>query len=200
MKHILKKMIRWTVVKLRGYDRPLRDRFPKYEIGAGSYGPLQVRDWGEGSVLKIGNYVSIADGVKVFLGGEHRMDWVTTFPFNVLWDAGKMIKGHPKSKGDVVIGSDVWLGTEAMVMSGVSIGCGAVVGARSLVTKDVPPYAVVAGNPAQVVKYRFDQGTIDELMEIQWWNWDEQRIAKAIPALQNNNVHKFITGVKSGEL
>ncbi|HEX5127349.1 MAG TPA: CatB-related O-acetyltransferase, partial [Rhodocyclaceae bacterium] len=134
--------------------KTLQQRYPQYSIGRGTYGDdLLVRNWNEGTTLRIGNYCSIAAGVKIYLGGEHRTDWVTTYPFSALWPEAAHIEGHPRSKGDVTIGNDVWIGTEAMILSGVTIGDGAVIGARAVVSRDVPPYAIVAGNPASVVRY-----------------------------------------------
>ncbi len=171
----------------------LQERYPQYKIGTGSYArDLEVLSWGEGAVLTMGSYCSIAEGVKIFLGGEHRMDWVTTYPFSYLWDEARHIPGHPKTKGDVTIGSDVWIGTDAVISSGVSIGHGAVVAARAVVTNDVPPYAVAAGNPAKVIKYRFDEETIEALLEIAWWDWDRDRIAANIEYLLSGRIDEFI--------
>jgi len=180
--------------------KSLTERYPEYQIGKGTYGDLTVKAWGEGATLVVGSYSSIAEGVKVFLGGEHRIDWVTTYPFNILWDEGKGINGHPKSKGDVVIGNDVWVATDALILSGVTIGDGAVVGARAVVIKDVPPYAIVAGNPARIIKYRFDDEVVGQLLGIRWWDWDRKRIVNAIPFLLDDKPHDFISKVKEGLL
>jgi chloramphenicol O-acetyltransferase type B len=185
---------------LKGPNQTLHERYPAYEIGAGSYGDLAVLEWGEGSTLTIGAYTSIGTDVKVFLGGEHRIDWVTTFPFSVLWDSGKRIKGHPQSKGNVVIGSDVWIANEAVIMSGVDVGHGAVIGARAVVTRDVPAYAVVAGNPSRIVKFRFDQPTIERLLKIKWWEWQPSRIENALPALLSEDIEEFLLAAESGRL
>lgn len=196
----LKALILSICTLLRILPSPeLSRRFPQYQIGAGTYGDLSVRSWNEGATLRIGSYTSIASGVKVFLGGEHRIDWVTTYPFNVLWEKSQHFKGHPKTKGDVVIGSDVWIGTEALILSGVKIGDGAVVGARAVVTRDVPPYAIVAGNPARIVKYRFTPELIGMLLDIQWWNWRPERIANAMPDLLNEDIEQFIKKYESGK-
>lgn len=170
----------------------LAERYPQYQIGRGTYGDLTVLSWGEGASLCIGNYGSIAAGVKIFLGGEHRMDWVTTFPFNIVWESARHHKGHPKTKGNVSIGSDVWIGTEAIISSGVTVGHGAVIGARAVVTHDVAPYAVVAGNPARVVKLRFDEKTIERLLALKWWDWPESQIKKAMPELLNEQIAEFL--------
>jgi acetyltransferase-like isoleucine patch superfamily enzyme len=106
----------------------------------------------EGTTLEIGAFCSIASGVKIFLGGEHRVDWVTTYPFNALWEQSSHFKGHPKSKGDVIIGNDVWIGFESVILSGIKIGDGAVVGTRSVVTQDIPPSAIIFGNCAKVLR------------------------------------------------
>jgi acetyltransferase-like isoleucine patch superfamily enzyme len=176
---------------------PLQELYPHYRIGRGSYGGLEVYTWGEGATLQVGAFCSFAQGVKIFIGGEHRTDWVTTYPFNVLWEAGRTITGHPKTKGDVIIGNDVWIGTEAFVLSGNTIGDGAVIGARAVVTKDVEPYAVVAGNPARMVKKRFDEETIERLLRIQWWNWEDEKIGRALPLLLSQNIRAFLDAAEA---
>lgn len=178
--------------KRRKTKTGLRERYPQYDVGRWTYGDPRVLSWGEGATLKVGAFCSIADGVKVFLGGEHRMDWATTFPFNVLWDSAKHIPGHPKTKGDVVIGNDVWLGAESVILSGVTIGDGAVVGARAVVSRDVKPYAVVAGNPAMFVRKRFDDHSVARLVELKWWDFDDATIEKLLPLMLNENIGAFL--------
>ena len=173
-------------------NKSLQEKYPQYQFGRETYGSPKIRSWGEGANLQVGSFTSIASGVKIFLGGEHRIDWVTTFPFNVLWKEGRNISGHPKTKGDVLIGNDVWIATEAIIMSGVTIGDGAVIGARAVVTKDVPPYTVVAGNPARVVRKRFDDKTIQRLLDVKWWFWSDSRIKESLPLLLNNEIDKFL--------
>lgn len=131
--------------------RPLNRQFPQYDIGKWSYGKLKILARREGASLKIGSFCSFSTEVKIFLGGEHRTDWVTTYPFNKLWKSAKTFTGHPSTKGDVIIGNDVWVGHAAVILSGVMIGDGAVVGANAVVTKNVPPYGIVAGNPARLI-------------------------------------------------
>ena len=118
----------------------------------------------------------------------------------MLWKSGKHILGHPKTKGDVKIGNDVWIGKEAIILSGVNIGDGAVIGARSLVSRDVQPYAIVGGNPAREIRKRFNDQTIQELLEIRWWEWEPNRIEKALPILLSNNIDKFIWATKHDEI
>lgn len=178
----------------------LSEKFPQHSIGKGSYGSLSIKNWGEKAKLTIGSYCSIADGVTILLGGEHRSDWVTTYPFNVLWEQCVATSGHPVTKGDVTIEHDVWIGTDAMILSGVTIGSGAIIGARAVVTRNVPPYAIVAGNPARTIRKRFDDKTIDLLLAIAWWNWNEERIRKALPLLQSDRIQDFISAASEGEL
>lgn len=170
----------------------LRKKYPQYDIGRCTYGNPAIRTWNEGASLKIGAFCSIAEGVKILLGGEHRSDWVTTYPFNVLWESGRHITGHPKTKGDVIIGNDVCIGTDAVILSGVVIGDGAVVGARSVVSKDVEPYAIYAGNPALLVRKRFDEKTIQQLLALEWWNFKDEEIEKMLPLMLHTDVRTFI--------
>ena len=182
--------------------KSLNERFPDYQFGRGTYSfDLQVHAWGNNTVLRIGAFCSIASGVQIFLGGEHRIDWVTTYPFSEFWEAGKQIIGHPHTKGDVTIGNDVWIGSEAVILSGVTIGDGAVIGARAVVAKDIPPYAIAVGNPARIIRKRFDDETIQKLLEIKWWDWDENKIERFLPKLLNHKTKDFIavTEINSSE-
>ncbi|QDY69853.1 CatB-related O-acetyltransferase [Qingshengfaniella alkalisoli] len=142
-----------------------------------------------GDKLIIGRFVAIASGVKIFMnGGTHAMTGFSTYPFNIFgggWEEGfdpqSWEAGH---KGDTLIGSDVWIGTDATLMPGVKIGAGAIIAAKTVVTKDVPPYALVAGNPAKVVKRRFDEETVDALLDIAWWDWPVEKIGRNLNAIR----------------
>nr|WP_164116032.1 CatB-related O-acetyltransferase [Sphingorhabdus sp. Alg239-R122] len=180
--------------------RLLQQAFPEYDIGAHSYGGLEVRKFDDVTGLNIGKYCSFAAEVQVMLGGEHRHDWVTTYPFNVVDERHSAFTGHPASKGDVVIGDDVWIGREAIIMSGVTVGTGAVIAARALVVKDVPPYAIIGGNPAKLIKYRFDEKTIAKLLEIAWWDWPEDRVSNAMAYLLNTDIDAFLKAAEAGEV
>lgn len=157
-------------------------------IGAFTYGAPDIKHWGEDSTLTIGKFCSIADQVTILIGGEHRTDWATTYPFNSLLPEYAWNRGHPKTKGDVMIGNDVWIGTGATILSGVRVGDGAVIGARAVVSKDVPPYTIVAGNPAKAIRRRFSDAVIARLLEIKWWDWPIERIEAAIPLLQSSDM------------
>ena len=140
--------------------------FSKYAIGDKTYGNPKILFSDSGRTLSIGNYCSIADGVVIMLGGEHRLDWVSTYPFAQYYSEWSDIKGHPATKGGVTIGNDVWIGRDAIILSGVAIGDGAVIGAGAVVAKDVMPFSIVVGNPARHIRYRFDEKEISKLIEI----------------------------------
>lgn len=171
-----------------------------FEIGGHTYGKPVLRWWGEKARLIIGRYCSIADGTTIFLGGNHRTDWVTTYPFSALagrWPEAKSIVGHPATKGDVVIGNDVWLGGQCVIMSGVTIGDGAVVAARAVVTKDVAPYAIVGGNPAKVIGSRFPPEQVARLLALRWWDWPDDTVRRFIPLLLNGDIDAFLTAAEA---
>lgn len=139
-------------------------RLEKVSVGEKTYGSLNVTDFSPADTkLVIGNYCSISPGVQFLLGGEHKIDSISTFPFKVKCFGYEREAG---SKGDIIIGDDVWIGTNAIICSGVKIGQGAIIAAGAVVTKDVEPYAIVGGNPAKVIKYRFEEDVIKWLKEI----------------------------------
>lgn len=162
-----------------------------YTAGDHTYGSPTILDWKQGAVCTVGNYCSIATGVTILLGGEHRTDTIATYPFFEN-DGIKSCDPNGYAKGDVVIGSDVWIGHRATILSGVNIGDGAVIGAGSLVAGDVPPYAIVAGNPARILRYRFTDEQIEQLLEVKWWDWDCQRVARNAHLLSGTDIGAFL--------
>jgi chloramphenicol O-acetyltransferase type B len=173
-----------------------------FEVGDFSYGVPTIWRWGEAATLAIGKYCSFADGIEIFLGGNHRTDWVTTYPFSAIadWPEAASILGHPATKGDVIIGNDVWIGSKATILSGVTVGDGAVVGARCVVARDIPSYGVVVGNPARLIRKRFSDEIIDRLLEVRWWDWDEARVRQFLPLLMQANIAKFLAScAKQGD-
>ena len=166
-------------------------------MGKHSYGvdgsPV-ILDHGDGPVVIIGNFCSLAARVQIQTGGNHRIDYVSSFPFLETGmcpaNSNKGVLGRPKR--DVVIGSDVWIGEDAMLLAGVQVGHGAVIGARALVTRDVPPYAIVGGNPANIIRYRFLPDQIDKLLDIAWWDWQDEKIIENAFLLSSPDVDKFI--------
>jgi chloramphenicol O-acetyltransferase type B len=163
-------------------------------IGRHSYGSPKVWMY-RGSECKviIGNFGSIGPGVQFIAGGIHPPSWVSTYPFRIKWKMnGAYDDGMPETRGDIIIGSDVWLGTDVVVLSGLNIGHGAIVATRSVVTHSIPPYAIVAGSPARIVKYRFDADIVDRLIKIAWWEWDDEKIHEAVPLLSSGNMDQFL--------
>lgn len=148
---------------------------PTFSCGRYTYGQenIAIQQWGEGTKLSVGSFCSIASNVTVLLGGNHRWDWATTFPFGhkfVEELGGAGIVGMPYSNGDVVIENDVWIGHGVTIMSGVTIASGAVVATNSHVTRSVGPYEIVGGNPAKLIRKRFDDDLIAALLELRWWD------------------------------
>ncbi|HGM6067286.1 TPA: CatB-related O-acetyltransferase [Stenotrophomonas maltophilia] len=173
---------------------------PRIQVGRFTYGSPNFRIWAEHESITIGAFCSIADEVAIFGGGEHNAQWVTTFPLRIaLGHPDALADGHPATRGPTRIGNDVWIGHGATIMSGVTVGNGAIIGARAVVAKDVPPYAVVVGNPARVVRYRFDDEQIQALQRIQWWNWPIERISEMVPLLCGGAVEQFIASAQAKE-
>jgi acetyltransferase-like isoleucine patch superfamily enzyme len=167
-----------------------------YEAGEYSYGTPTVLEWGEGKKLSVGKFCSLGPETIIYLGGNHRTDWVTTYPFTTLDPVAAGIQGHPHSRGDVVIGHDVWMGRASSILSGVKVGHGACISAHAVVTKDVPPYAIVAGNPARIVKYRFNEQQITKLLKIGWWDFPIETIRALYPQLLSSSIDDFISAAE----
>jgi Acetyltransferase (isoleucine patch superfamily) len=147
--------------------------------------------------LIIGKYCSIACGAKfMFTSGNHTMSSLSTYPFPIFYEewelGGCSVTEAWDNKGDIVIGNDVWIGYEAVVMQGVHIGDGAIVGTRAVVTKDVPPYTIVGGIPAKEIKKRFSDEVIEKLKELHWWDWDEQAVQRNLPDIMRGNVDLLV--------
>jgi acetyltransferase-like isoleucine patch superfamily enzyme len=168
-------------------------RSGRAEVGRGTYGYPKVEIYDRRSRLVIGSYSSIAVGTTLLLGGEHRTDWVSTFPLRVVEQLPGAGDGeHMPYRGDLVIGSDVWIGFGATIVSGVTVGHGSVVGAGAVVTSDVPPYAVVTGNRAEVRRFRFPEQQVAALLEIAWWDWPHEKVLAEVAALNGGSVEEFL--------
>ena len=146
--------------------------------------------------LIIGKFCSIACGAKVlFNSANHTLSSLSTYPFPLFFEEWGLEKRNVAAswdnKGDIVIGNDVWIGYEAVIMAGVTIGDGAIIGARAVVTKDVPPYTVAGGIPAKPIKKRYPEETIAALSELKWWDWPEERIAQNLHAIQAGKLNEL---------
>lgn len=158
---------------------------------------VNIISWSDQYHIHLGKYNSIGRDCNFFLHANHRADWISTS--SQLWGPVTpeianlhMSMGHPTCKGDIVIENDVWIGANSTIMSGITIHNGAIIAAGSTVTKDVPPYAIVAGNPGKVVKYRFNRKQIEDLLEISWWDWDENKIKESAMTIWSKDIDFFI--------
>ena len=187
-------LFRGLRIKL-GLRKPLWP-WPGIEIGRCTYGVNEANVFGyekhNGEVigypgsdylLSIGSYCSVAEGVIFMCRSNHRTEWVSTFPLDRHYAKSDRMLTEYWGKGPTTVGHDVWIGARAMIMSGVTIGNGAVIAAGSIVTKDVPPYAIVAGNPARLVKYRFPPDAVEQFQAIEWWNWPEEKIVSNLQVM-----------------
>ncbi len=195
-------LIKKILLKLGIIPKPFftRDIYKntRYNIGDYTYGSPQVLYDYNQSNLTIGKFCSFAHNIKIFLGGNHRTDWITTYPFMsipIAFPESSGLTGHPSSKGDVTIGNDVWIGYDTTIMSGVKIGNGAVIAAASVVTKNIGAYEIWGGNPAKFIKKRFDDDTIQNLEQTAWWDWDIEKIRENVELLCSSNVEMiFLKG------
>lgn len=147
--------------------------------------------------LIIGSFCSIGTGVSFVMAGNqgHRHDWITSFPFFYMDEEpafADAINAYQPA-GDTVIGNDVWIGAEAMIMPGIKVGDGAVIGSRALVTKNVEPYTIVGGNPAKVIKQRFSDDEVEKLLEMKWWDWSQEQLKGAMPLLCSGDIAALYT-------
>ena len=184
-KFFKKKLPDTNTVGLEYNVKKSRILIGKYTYG---YKTLNIIEYGNGTDLYIGKFTSIGPGVKIFLdSGGHSTSLISSYPFQNLYknifDGQKYYITNGKNKGDVHIGNDVWLGMDVLILNGVKISDGAIIGANSVVTKDVKPYEFVAGNPATHKKYRFDKEIIELLLKLKWWDLDDQRIKEIMPIL-----------------
>lgn len=185
---------RLLVPQARRLDQ--RPDLKEFEVGRYSWGHLTIANRSPGCRLKIGAFCSFAFGTRVLLGGEHRADFASTYRFGVYPPFDELYRptqdNTTVAHGDISIGNDVWIGHDALILSGVTIGDGAIVGAGSVVRKDVPPYGIVAGNPARVAGFRFQPEHIEALLRIKWWDWGEERIVEALDLMMTDDIQTFI--------
>ena len=148
-----------------------------------------------GDKLIIGKFCAIAKGIEFIMSGaNHRIDSITTYPFNIMgngWEKSAPSLSDLKLKGDTIIGNDVWIGQNVTILPAVHIGDGAIIGANSVVAKNIPPYSVAVGNPCEVKRKRFDEDLIEYLLKIKWWNWNAEKIFKNMEALCGGDLSKI---------
>lgn len=142
--------------------------------------------------LIIGKFCAIATNVKFIMNGaNHKLDGISTYPFPIFgqsWAKGMDKLMDLPSKGDTIIGNDVWLGYESVIMPGVKIGDGAIIAAKSVVVSHIPPYTIAGGNPARIIKQRFSESEIAQLLEIKWWDWEIEKITRNIDKIMESNI------------
>ena len=169
------------------------------EIGDWTYGNPSVMRWGTDHKFIVGKYSSIGPDVCILLGGNHRHDWITTsqlpaetFQAYEKFPNAKNIENFIYSKGNIVVGNDVWIGAKSIILSGSTVGDGAVVAAGSVVSGEVRPYSIVAGNPAREIKMRFNESTIKRLLIIKWWNFSDEKVNEFSKLLCSDSIEMFL--------
>ncbi|WP_281401761.1 CatB-related O-acetyltransferase [Microvirga soli] len=168
-----------------------------WNIGDHTYGRPTVFEEQQAK-LTIGKYTSIAGGTTIALG-NHRTDFVSTYPFATLrkyWSSIPVGVNDHSTRGDVTIGNDVWIGSGAFIGSGVTVGDGAVIGAHSVITKDVPPYAIAVGIPAAVIRYRFTPDIVEHLLSLRWWDWPDQQVDEFLPLILSDDIRAFLSAAQ----
>jgi len=180
--------------------RTLKNRKLKSNVSFGeyTYGNPTIIDYDGRVKLTVGKFCSIANEVTIILGGSHATTWPTTFPFAT--KLGFKIKRTKAPKatekksfdGETKIGNDVWIGYGTLILSGVTIGDGAIIGAGSVVSKDIEPYSIVAGNPSKIIRYRYPEEVINDLLKKKWWDLPDKKIEEILPLLLQPDIQKLL--------
>lgn len=188
---MLKQKLKLIISRLRESSRDesvdrieLHSKIP-IRVGKHTYGTnwMNVLVWSnhEEAKIEIGRYCSISFNLRLFLGGNHNYEWITTYPFGHTRSTENnfpQIKDHPKKASSIIIGNDVWIGRDVTIMDGVKISNGTIIAANSHVVTSTEPYSIIGGNPAKLIKKRFSDDIIDELMIIKWWDWSDDKVKK----------------------
>lgn len=189
---IFTKKIRYIIDAGKKYTNQYH-RYKKYDISDYTYWFPNIQDyWKYWWSLHIQKFCSIGWEVTLMLWWNHRTDRISTYPFNIKRNEFSHMSGNPTTNWDIKIGNDIRIWNHVTIMSGVTIWDGAVIALWAIVTKDVPPYAIVWGIPAKIIKYRFDEKTIDALLKIKWWNWNIKKIKENVNLLCKEDISDFI--------
>jgi chloramphenicol O-acetyltransferase type B len=168
----------------------------KIPRGKHTYGsePQVIGEWVYLPGSKIGSFCSIAGNFQWHCQAIHPTTWISQFPFQPLWKMNTipLVPEEEKPPKPIIIGSDVWIATDVCIMKGVTVGDGSIICMKSFVTKDVPPYTMVGGYPAEIIRYRFSSEQIEQLLKIKWWDWEDDEIRKVVPYLASDRVDEFI--------
>jgi len=194
IKRVLSKIKR-VVTGTPSYNPSMMSQHPDYkefDVGEWTFGHPTVMYHRPGRQLTVGRFCSIAWDCVIMLGGNHNMNYISTYAFGHLMNDDFVAPDNEATKGNVTIGHDCWVANGSLILSGVTIGHGAIVGARSVVAKDVPPYGIVAGNPAKFIRYRIPEHLIPKMLEIAWWDWPIEKIKEARTMLLSPNIEEFI--------
>lgn len=199
-RRLLRRVLERTGLKRAPYFTADNPDYAGLDIGAHTYGQPLLLGW-DGTPetrVSIGRYCSIAHGVRILLRANHPIASATTYPLGRVFGQEQEHE-FSTSRGPVRIGHDVWIGYEALILSGVTIGNGAVIGARAVVTRDVPPYGIVAGNPARLIRRRFDDATIARVEATRWWDWPDARVRAHSQLLSHGDIQEFLRFAESSD-
>jgi acetyltransferase-like isoleucine patch superfamily enzyme len=183
---------RLTAARTRRKVAPFVTR-PRVTVGRHTYGAPEIPTFaGSAVTVEIGSFCSIAANVTLLLGAGHNTGWVSTYPIREIFDLPGRFERHPTYRGPTVIGNDVWVGRDVLILDGITIGHGAVIGARAVVTKDVRPYAIVGGVPAREIRRRFTDDQVEALLNVAWWDWPDERIIREAAFLNGSGIDEFL--------
>lgn len=183
------------IIRCGGRDNRLK-------TGKYTYGRINFISRGQKGRVIIGKFCSVAETVSIIIGQNHNTNWVTTYPFGHIYKKvfNKCTgKGHPKPGKEIVIGNDVWIGHNVTIMQGVAIGDGVVIAANSHVARDIAPYSIVGGNPAELIRLRFDEKTIEKLLRVKWWDLPDEVINDLSPLLCSDNFDELFKEIEQYE-
>lgn len=197
LKKLNSRLKRHKIYKKYGLTTKYYFSNSNYDIGDYTYGIPNVRQYDNTAKLTIGKYCSIAEDVTIVLGGNHIIKNVSCFSFYETKEYIEEWKNcnipRSRSHGNVTIGNDVWIGKQALLLSGANIGDGAVVGAGAVIAGKIPPYSIVVGNPAKIIGYRFTPPQCEKLLIIKWWEWPEHKIKENLSLICSTNIDDFIS-------